>query len=168
MEKIMAQTESCIPQMEIPSVVEQITMVQGHLQSLSEIFGKNPYRLSGQYRRCQTGMKELSRIIGVLQNEEEALRGGLSTFSEFVEREIAKCISECLSSFDGQKQDSRHILSLLKSYKVVRPLPVGKCSVSLLQIHLILQDNFQDSFLSRFFDFTLGCSVNTESKTILF
>ena len=164
----MAEMVNRTPQMGTQSTAEQIATVQEHLQSLSEIFGKTPYRLSGQYRRCHTGMQELSRIFGVLQSEEEAGRGGLSTFSAHVETEIAKCISECLSSFDGQKRDIRYILSLVKSYRVVRPLPGGKCSVSLLQIHLILQDNFEGSCLCNLLNILLGCYPDTVAKTIQF
>lgn len=164
----MIKTEIRNPQKGTCSTAETITSVQEHLQSLSEIFGKNPYQLSGQFRRCQTGIQELSRIFGVLQSEEASSRGGLSTSSARVETEIAKCISECLSSFDGQNQDIPHILSLLKSYKVVRPLPYGRCSVSLLQIHLILQDNFEDSCLCKLLNIILGCHSNVVTKTIQF
>lgn len=164
----MEQKENHTPQMETQSEAEQIAEVQAQLLSLSEIFGKTPYRLFGQYHRCRVGIQELSRIFGVLQSEEEAVRGGLSTYSAHVEREIAKCISECLSSSDEQMTDIRHILSLVKSYRVVRPLPGGKCSVSLLQTHLILQDNFQGSCLCKLFDIFLGCFPDVVEKSILF
>ena len=162
------ETENRTPQTETPSVAEQIAEVQGHLQSLSGLFDKTPYRLSGQYRRCQVEIEALSRIFGVLQSEEEARQDGLSTSSVRVEREIARYISGCLSDSDEQMRDIRHILSLLKSYGVVRPLPGGKCSVSLLQIHLILQDNFQDSWLCKLLNILLGCSPDVETKTIQF
>lgn len=164
----MAQKENRIPQMETQSEAEQIAEVQAQLLSLSEIFGKTPYRLFGQYHRCQVGIQGLSRIFGVLQSEEEAGRSVLSTYSAHVEREITKCISECLSSSDGQTKDIRHILSLVKSYRVVRPLPGGKCSVSLLQIHLILQDNYQGSCLCKLLDILMGCFPDVVAKSIQF
>lgn len=166
--EVMGQKENHSLQKETPSTAVQIAEVQGHLQSLSEIFGKTPYRLSGKYRRCQIGIQELSGIIGVLQTEEVVLPGDSSTSSVDVEIEIAKCISRCLSDFDGQTKDIAHILSLVKTYGVVRPLPERKCSVSLQQIHLILQDNFEGSWLCKLLNIFLGCYPNVEAKTILF
>ena len=68
------ETENRTPQTETPSVAEQIAEVQGHLQSLSGIFDKTPYRLSGQYRRCQVEIEALSRILECCKAKKKPVR----------------------------------------------------------------------------------------------
>lgn len=160
--------ESQIPQTEIPSAENPAAEVRERLQSLSESCGKSRSQQSLLYRKYQTGILELSRIFAMLQTEEEARQAGLSISSPCVVTEAERCISECLANLLQGNCDTSDILSLLRMYKVVTPLPDGKNSVSLFQIHLILQDNFQGSSLCRLFNVMLGCFPGAESKSVIY
>ena len=144
----------------------QVAMVQDHLHMLQEMLGKTwrpQYPLCREYH---SGVLQLLRLFEVLQSEEEAVRDGSSISFAPVESLIARCISGCLSGCSSRSRSMYKILSLVRAYRVVRPLQDGSCSVSLLQIHSILQDNYKDSYLCILFDILLGCRSGIASKAV--
>lgn len=164
----LSKKEIRIPQTGILSMEHQEAGVRERLQSLCESYGKNQSRQSLLCRKYLTGISELSKIFAMLQTEEEARQDGLSTSSPDAVTPAEQCISECLADLLQEICDTSSILSLLRVYGVVTPLPCGKNSVSLSRIHLILQDNFQGSSLCRLFNVMLGCYPGAESKSVVF
>lgn len=141
-------------------------MAVRHLHMLQENFDKNH---CPQYSRCQeyrSGISQLSQLFGVLQSEASAAGDGSSISSACVENQISQCISECLSDCSSRSRNMRRILSLVRDYRVVRPLRDGSCSVSLLRIHSILQDNYKGSYLCMLFDIFLGCRCGIASRAV--
>lgn len=141
-------------------------MALRHLHMLQENFDKNH---CPQYSRCQeyrSGISQLSQLFEVLQSEEEVAGDGLSTSFAYVENQIAQCISVCLSDCSSRSRNMRRILSLVRDYRVVRPLRDGSCSVSLLRIHSILQDNYKGSYLCMLFDIFLGCRCGIAPRAV--
>ena len=63
----------------------------------NEIGDKSHDRLLGPLAQFYSGSRQLSWIFGVLQNELVIDRGFEPTSLILAEKEIAKCISECLS-----------------------------------------------------------------------
>jgi len=159
-------TDYCSHRTESCQAAFQVAMVQDHLRMLQEMLGKTwrpQYPLCREYH---SGVLQLLQLFEVLQSEEAAGLGGLSTSFASVETLIAKCISECLSGCSSRSRNMHKILSLVRDYRVVRPLQDGSCSVSLLQIHSILQDNYKDSYLCILFDILLGCRSGIASKAV--
>lgn len=117
-----------------------------------------------------TAMTKLHRIFEVLPDELVVFQDDLSTSFVAAETEIARCMSLFLSDAPEQNRDIEYIRSLLRDYKVFVPLRVqGKNpTVSLSRIHLLLQDNFQDSCLCSFFNILLTGFMNVETKIIDF
>jgi hypothetical protein len=140
----------------------------GHWQSKNENPCTSLHRqhlLSAQYSR---GISQLCRIFEAMQNEAVDYEGDLPISFVSVEREIAKCISGCLSDFPVQKRDISRIQSLLRDYKVVVPVRGQNPTVSLHKVHLILQDNYKGSSLCKLFNMLLGCSDNVNAKVVIF
>ena len=156
------------PQKEIPSVGLQAKEVRDRLQLLNESFDKSLNSLSPLCRQYATGILQLSKIFAVLQTETEVRQGVLSISLPLAVKEVELYISECLADLLSKKRDTSHIPYYVRIYKVVTPLPGGKCSVSLPRIHLILQDNFQGSSLCSLFDVIRGCYHNVETKVVDF
>ncbi len=156
------------PQTGISSAEKQAAEVRERLRSLSGSYGKSLSRLSPLCRRYLTGIAQLSQIFAVLQTEEEARQAGLSTSLPHALTEAERYISECLADLLQGIRGTSQIPSLLREYGVVIPLPDGRSSVSPFQIHLILQDNFQDSSLCRLFNVMFGCYPKAASKTVIF
>lgn len=153
---------------EIAKMDVAIKFPQPHLQQLNEIGGmiQNPqYKQSAE---LVAGILQLHHLSGVLQNESVNYPDDLSISFVSAEIQIAKCISECLAYSHEENQDTEKILSLVKDYKVVRPLPLGKHSLSLHKVHLILQDNYPSSYLCSLFNLFLCGRDNGITKVITF
>ncbi|HOE05969.1 MAG TPA: hypothetical protein PLZ52_12195 [Bacteroidales bacterium] len=114
------------------------------------------------------GIAQLNTIFEVLRSETVNNRGVCSTLAHDVETQLAKCISQCLADSPEQKRDISQILAFLKSYKVVQSLPKRKPSVSLHKVHLILQDNYPDSYLCGLMNILLAGFMNVQTKVITF
>lgn len=112
---------------------------------------KNFYTNHGQqYLQSAPGhsaLGQLSRLVGVLQNESAECPVGLTTSFAAVRKEIAQCMQQCLQDVPEQNRGIDAIQSLIDDYKVIQFLPDQKMSVSLEAVHLILQDNYKDSSL---------------------
>lgn len=160
--------ESQNPQTETSSAASQAAEVRERLQSLSENCDKTHYSLSPLYRQYQIGISGLCRIFEVLQAEEEARQDGRSISLPHASTEVEQYISECLTGLLSGSLGTSQIPSLLRAYGVVTPLPDGKSSVSPFQIHLILQDSFQGSWLCGLFDMMFGCRPDVESKSVIY
>lgn len=134
----------------------------------NEIHGKNldqQYILLDEFRR---GMLQLNKIFEVRQNELTSYPDDLATSFACVEMEIAKCISGCLPYSEQENQDIDLCLSLVRDYRVVVPVRGQNPTVSLHRFHLILQDNFPDSYLTKLFNiFLLGFEA-VQPKVITF
>lgn len=138
------------------------------LQSQSETRGTNLYQQSTLLREYHSGMKRLLLIFEAQQNELVEFGGDSPTSFATVEMEIAKCISGCLSDVPEQMRSISKVQSLLRDYRVLLPVRGQNSTISLHRIHLILQDNFQDSFLCQLMDLLLCDKFNTLSKVIIF
>lgn len=147
---------------------DQAATVLKNLRKLHETYDKNHGRQSLMLRRYLSGIFQLARLFEVLQSEEEAHQDGLSTSFECVEREIARCISGCLSDCDEQKRDISHILTLVKDYRVVTPLRDGSPSVSLGRIYSLIEDNLQGSCLRKLMGIMIAGHMNTTSQAVIF
>lgn len=156
------------PEKETTSMASQEATALHLMQSQRETSGKTQNPLLGLSRQCHFGISELSRILEVLQSEEQARLGGLSTSFDGVENAIAICMSQCLSDCSEQKKSIPYILSLLKDYKVVSPLQDGSPCVSLQRIHVILQDNFEGSSFCKLLNILLAGHLGVAIKTIDF
>ena len=135
---------------------------------LNEIADTNPNQQSHLLAQHLAGKKALTRIIEMLPNELTKRPDVLPISFVNVEMEIARCISECLLGFPAQKRNISTVLSYVQDYKVVRPVSGQNPSVSLLQIHVILQDNYKGSSLCMLLDIMLGEFKKTTTKTITF
>lgn len=157
-----------IPQTETSSAANQAADVRGRLQSLNESYGKSRSQQSPLCRQYLTGIAQLSQIFAMLQNEEESRHDGRPTSLPHASTEVERYISECLKGLLSGSLGTSQIPSLLRTYGVVTPLPDGKSSVSPFQIHLILQDSFQGSWLCGLFDMMFGCRPDVESKSVIY
>lgn len=164
----LSKKENHTPQTEIPSGETRAEEVRDRLRSLSESYGKNLSQLSPLCRRYLTGIAQLSQIFATLQTEEESRQDGRSISLSHASTEVEQYISECLKGLLPGSLGTSQIPSLLRAYGVVTPLPDGKSSVSPFQIHLILQDNFQGSWLCGLFDMMFGCRSDVESKAVYY
>jgi len=131
-----------------------------------EILDKTLCQRSLQEVRAHSASLQLRTILEALPNEESALGDDLPTSFVDVENRVAKCISECLRDVPSQRRGIERVQSLLRSYKVVRPLRGGTQSVSLHRVHVILQDNFPDSWLCFLMNMTMAGWMNTTSMTV--
>jgi len=150
------------------SEVDLSRMGRDHLQALNEIYDKILCRQFSLSRQFRFGIEELARIFEVLRSEEDSHSDSLFTSSVAVETVLAKYIAECLSDCSAQMRNTSHILSLLRDYRVVIPLQDGSHTVSLRRLHLILQDNFQDSCLCGLLNIFLAGSMGVTTKVIDF
>lgn len=164
----LSKKENHTLQTETPSVESQAEEVRGRLRSLSGSYGKNLSQQSPLCRRYLTGIAQLSQIFATLQIEEEARQDDRPIFLPHASTEVERYISECLTGLLSGSLGTSQIPSLLRTYGVVTPLPDGKSSVSPFQIHLILQDSFQGSWLCGLFDMMFGCRPDVESKSVIF
>lgn len=164
---LCAQGRDCrTPRTETLAVENRVIEVQAHLRMLQEMIGKISRPQYPIYREYHSGVSQLLRLFGVLQSEEAVDPDGLPTSFVVAETLIAKCISECLSGCPSRSRGMDKILSLVRDYRVVRPLQDGSCSVSLLRIHSILQDNYKDSYLCKLLDVILGCCRGVASRSV--
>lgn len=84
-----------------------------------------------------------------------------------VATEIAKCIGGCLADVAPHRRSVHLIRQLLIDYKAVQSLRDGRTLISLYRVHLILQDNFSNSYLCKFCNIMLSESLkNTVSNSI--
>lgn len=160
--------ENQTPRTGTSSAGNQAAEVRGRLQSLSESYGKIRSQQSQLSRQYLTGIAQLSRIFAMLQTEEEARQDGRPISLPHASTEVEQYISECLRGLLSGSLGTSQIPSLLRAYGVVTPLPDGKNSVSPFQIHLILQDSFQGSWLCGLFDMMFGCRPDVESKAVIY
>lgn len=142
--------------------------VPKHPQLSNETYGTIPNRqqyISAEYLRA---VKWLHEIFVMRQSESVNYEGGLPTSFVRVEKEIARCISECLADVPAQMRSASYIRSLVRAYRVVQPLPDERHSVSLRKVHLILQDNFEGSCFCKLLNILLAGFMGSETKTIDF
>jgi hypothetical protein len=143
-------------------------MAPEHWPFPSETHDTSPYQESRIRVEGRRADQQLQRLLEVLQGELINYEGDLPTSSARVEKEIARCISECLADVDRQRKDIPYVQSLLRVYKVVLPHRDGKPTVSLHKVHVILQDNFPDSCLCKLMNILLADWMNTTTKVITF
>ena len=160
--------ENQTPRTGTSSAGSQAAEVRERLQSLSESYGKSRSQQSRLSRQYLTGIAQLSRIFAMLQTEEEARQDERPISLPHASTEVEQYISECLKGLLSGSLGTSQIPSLLRTYGVVTPLPDGKSSVSPFQIHLILQDSFQGSWLCGLFDMMFGCRPDVESKAVIY
>ncbi len=147
---------------------DQGELVRDRLQSLSETCGMSPCQQSPQSHQYLSGIEGLSRIFGVLQSEEAARQDGSTISFAAVEKEIAICIAGCLSDCPVQTRHIGRIRTLLRDYRVVTPLQDGTPTVSLRRLHMILQDNFQGSYLCGLLNIFLAGHNGVTTKVLDF
>lgn len=119
-----------------------------------------------QEGRAHSARLQLRTILEALPNEEVHPGDDLPTSFVDVENRLARCISECLIDVPSQMRDVDHVQSLLRVYRVVQPLLGGTHTVSLHRVHVILQDNFPDSWLCLLMNMTLAGWMDTTSMTV--
>ena len=129
---------------------------------------KNHDRESQIEEEGHRAMLQLQKILAMLRIELTVRPDDLPTSFVVVETAIATCISECLTDVPAQKRSTSYILSLLRDNKVVVPVRDGNPTVSLHKVHVILQDNFPDSFLCMLMNIFLAEWLNTTSKVVTF
>ena len=134
--------------------------------SRSGIAGTIPNLQSGLSAQYRNTVAELDKIFGMLPFESEERPGDLPTSFVLAEKEIARCISECLQDVSPQRRDIAHIQGLLADYRVLVFLPGKNPSVSLERLHVILQDNFQDSSLCRLMNIFLAGFGDLHTKVV--
>lgn len=123
------------------------------------------YQIQDLFR---AGNQRLQRIAEMLLNELTINPDCLPTSLLAVERELAICISECLSDVPEQKRNTHRIQVLLHDYKVVVPLRGSGQTVSLNRIHLLCQDNYKNSCFCKLLNILLAGFMNCETLTIDF
>lgn len=94
-----------------------------------------------------------------LPNVEEVNHHVSSTSFAYVVKELSKCIEGCLADSLSHSRNKISLPQLLTDYKVVQSLPDGKNLISLHKVHLILQDNFSDSWFCKFLNIMLSESI---------
>lgn len=138
------------------------------LQQLNEIGDMIQSPQYMQSAELGAGILQLHRLSEVLQNEQEVCQNGSTTSFASVEIQIAKYIFGCLAYSQSKKPSIDEILSHVKDYKVVQPLPSGKHSLSLHKVYLILQDNYPNSYLCGLFNLLICGRNNGVTKVITF
>lgn len=99
-------------------------------------------------------------------SDEVSLHVSTTSFAHVV-KELSKCIEGCLGDSLSRNQNDISLPQLLIDYKAVQPLRDGKTLISLHKVHLILQDNFSNSWLCKFLNIMLSESINdTVSNSI--
>lgn len=141
-------------------------VVAEHLLLKSETFDTNHYQHNPLSAKYLQGVGQLLKMFDMLPNESVNYQSDLPTSSVAVEIEIARCISTLLPDVDKPKSDIPYIQALLKSYRVVLPLSTKTQSVSLHQIHVLLQDNYPNSCFCLLMNILLAEWMGSKSKTI--
>ncbi|GEM_PF-4828472 len=136
-----------------------------HQQIPSENHGKNPHLLSRLLARLDSEKTMLCRKLEELQNGLEEYQGDLPTSWLSVEKEAAANIASLIHGADATSHNTRQLLILLRDYRVFVPSRAGTPYVSLLQLYVLLQDNYKDSLLRKLFDLTIG-EHGSQSLTI--
>ena len=134
----------------------------------NENLDKNHHQQFQPEAQYQKGIEQLYRIFSMLRSEAKADLDSSATSFACVEKEIAKCISECLQDVPPYIHDIDSIQSLLKDYKVIQFDSDQNPSVSLHRIHVILQDNYKDSSLCRLFNICITGFMGINTKVIVF
>lgn len=165
---ILQKTDCQNPQKENPIAEMTVSMVQAHLQQQYETYDTIRNLQPRQSPEYRSSIGQLRRIFEVLQDELKDYQGDLPTSFARVETELAKCISGCLVDVRPQRRDIDYIRSLLRDQQVIVPLRCGKPSVSLHKVHLILQDNYKDSYLCELFNILIAGFMGVETKVINF
>lgn len=151
---------------------EEKAVLQTHLimleQQSNETADKNHYQQSRLAVSYRLGVQQLNLIFEVLSNELKEYQGDLPTSFVSVENAIAKYISKCLHDVPDKKRGISHVQALLREYKAVRCVRGESPSVSLLAVHLILQDNYRGSSLCKLFNVFLAGHLGVITKTITF
>lgn len=145
--------------------IEEAQLQQLRNGSLSSSEFRKPEALPRRYRY---GLFRLHLIFGLLQVESAICQDDLPTSFVSVEREIAKYISECLPDVSARNQSTAKILKLVRLYKVVEFQKKKELSISLMQLYLLLDDNFQSSSLCKLLNLFLFGSGKAEPKVIAF
>ncbi|WP_443937060.1 hypothetical protein [Pedobacter sp. MW01-1-1] len=141
---------------------------RGRQQKPHENYGTNLRQQYEQLAQLNQGISQLLRIVEVLPNESTSYPDDLPTSFVAVEMAIAKHIYECLQDVPKRKRDISLLLTFLRLYKVVRFVPGKNPTVSLQQVHLILQDNYKGSSLCSLFNIFLAGFMVTTTKVITF
>jgi hypothetical protein len=136
------------------------------LQIMSETSGTNRYPRFAPSEMHLKGTLLWSTKSVKPKNETLANPAVSSTSFARVEKEIAKCISECLSDVPSRKRNVHQILQYVVDYRVVRFHHSGTPKVSLHRVHLILQDNFPGSCFCRFCNIMLAGFMGVEPTNI--
>lgn len=137
-------------------------------QLLNEIYDKSLNLPHRQFQISYSRVLQFHRLFVKQPYESVNYEGDPPISSAFVEREIAKYISECLVNTPEQTLDIQQIEEMIRDYKVVQPLGQKNHSVSLERVHSILEDNFQDSSLCKLLNILLKGDKNTRTKVVTF
>lgn len=121
------------------------------------------YQLLDEFQRS---ICSLHRIFEVQRNETASYPDDLPTSFASVETEIAKYISKCLADVAEHSRKISDIQALLRANRVVVLLRDQSCSVSLHRLHVILQDNYQDSCLCKLLNVFLAGFIFTKTTQI--
>ena len=138
------------------------------LQLLNEIYDKSRNLPHRQFQISYSRVVQFHRLFVEQPYESVNYEDDPPISSAFVEREIAKYISECLVNTPEQTLDIQQIEEMIRDYKVVQPLGQKNHSVSLERVHSILEDNFQDSSLCKLLNILLKGDKNTRTKVVTF
>ncbi|MFK7059538.1 hypothetical protein V3Q90_05305 [Flavobacterium oreochromis] len=142
---------------------------QRDLQKLwNEIYDMTLNLPLAQLHECHSKIRQLHQQVVRTPNESVNFEDDLSISFVFVENQLSQYISECLQGTPQQNINTQKIASLIRDYRVFQPLAQKKHSVSLERVHSILEDNFQDSSLTKLFDLLLKGSKDTQTKVITF
>ncbi len=148
---------------------EMITGMEARLQRIpNEMNDRNLNQHSEILRQYHSAILELQKIFEVLLLELKDYPDDLPTSFVAVETTIAKCISECLPDVPEQNRNISDIQALLRGYRVVRLVHGKNPSVSLHKVHLLLQDNYEGSFLCGLMNMLLAGFMGTHTKVIDF
>lgn len=142
--------------------------VPRHPPLSNETYGTIPNQQQSISAEYLQAVKWLHEIFVMRQSESANYADDLPTSFVRVEKEIARCISECLADVPARMRSASYIQSLVRAYRVVQPLPGERHSVSLRKVHLILQDNFEGSCFCKLLNILLAGFMGSETKTIDF
>jgi hypothetical protein len=166
MEAIMKLQTDDRPEMDKSEMEPTSIDLAAHWLLMSEMNDTTHHQQCKQLDLTLGVTQQWQQILAAHQNESTDYRGARSISFDCVAMGLAKHISQCLADYPLQKRNVPYILSLLRDYKVVGFLPGKNHTVSLHKVHLILQDNYPDSWLCGLMNELLAGVGNGISKTV--
>lgn len=136
-----------------------------HQQLCNENRGTNLHPLSRLFAGLDAESERLRKKAEGRLTVLEEYRDGFPTSSPSVAKKAAACIAMLIHGSAATTRNTDRVLSLLQDYRVFVPARGGDSYVSLLQLHVLLQDNYKDSYLLKFLNLTIG-EHGSQSMTI--